>query len=202
MNIYRHFKGNYYRLVEVAKSSEDMSELVIYKALYGDCETWIRPFSMWNEIIERDGKKFKRFEPVDVSSLEVVDRIAWIYIKDGKVLSTKSNKGRGIYCFPGGKRENKESDIECLEREIQEELDIKINKKSASLYGKYYAQHHNRVEGVLIKETCYKADFKGDLKPSREIEEMAWLSYGDRAKVSPVDKIIMDELFQKGLVNQ
>lgn len=58
---YRHFKGNLYEVVGFAKSSETCEDMVIYKALYGEEETWVRPASMWDETIERDGQVFKRF---------------------------------------------------------------------------------------------------------------------------------------------
>ncbi len=59
---YRHFKGNEYEVLFVAKHSETCEEMVVYRALYGDCDVWVRPTSMWNETVERDGKIFKRFE--------------------------------------------------------------------------------------------------------------------------------------------
>jgi len=60
--IYRHFKGNKYEVLSVAKHSETLEEMVVYKALYGERGTWVRPASMWNEIVERDGKRQPRFE--------------------------------------------------------------------------------------------------------------------------------------------
>ena len=59
---YCHFKGNEYEVVDIAKNSETLEEMVVYKALYGEKELWVRPKSMWEEIVERDGKTFKRFE--------------------------------------------------------------------------------------------------------------------------------------------
>lgn len=59
---YRHFKGNEYLVIGVAKHSETLEEMVVYRALYGDGGLWVRPSSMWDERIERDGKRFKRFE--------------------------------------------------------------------------------------------------------------------------------------------
>ena len=59
---YRHFKGNEYEVMAIAKNSETLEEMVVYKALYGEEELWVRPKSMWEEIVERDGKTFKRFE--------------------------------------------------------------------------------------------------------------------------------------------
>ena len=58
---YRHFKGNEYEVLAVAKHSETLEPMVVYKALYGEGEIWVRPLSMWNEEITRDGKTFKRF---------------------------------------------------------------------------------------------------------------------------------------------
>ena len=59
---YRHFKGNEYEVVAIAKNSETLEEMVVYKALYGEKEFWVRPALMWEEIVEREGKTFKRFE--------------------------------------------------------------------------------------------------------------------------------------------
>ncbi len=58
---YRHFKGNEYEVIGIAKNSENLEETVVYRALYGDGELWVRPASMWNETVERDGKIHKRF---------------------------------------------------------------------------------------------------------------------------------------------
>ena len=62
---YRHFKGNEYEVIAIAKHSETTEDMVVYKALYGDGGLWVRPASMWNETVERDGKVFRRFEYVD-----------------------------------------------------------------------------------------------------------------------------------------
>ena len=62
---YRHFKGNEYEVLYVAKHSETMEEMVVYRALYGEKGVWVRPAAMWNETITRDGKTFKRFEKID-----------------------------------------------------------------------------------------------------------------------------------------
>ncbi|MEM7018857.1 MAG: DUF1653 domain-containing protein [Pseudomonadota bacterium] len=59
---YRHFKGNEYEVVGVARHSETMEAHVVYKQLYGDGGLWIRPLSMFIETVERDGKVFQRFE--------------------------------------------------------------------------------------------------------------------------------------------
>jgi len=60
--IYRHFKGNCYEFLYIAKHSETLEEIVVYKALYGEEGIWVRPLSMWNEAVEHNGKTVKRFE--------------------------------------------------------------------------------------------------------------------------------------------
>lgn len=61
---YRHFKGNEYEVVGFAKDSETLEKMVIYKALYGEHELWVRPYKMFNETITRDGKTIKRFTKI------------------------------------------------------------------------------------------------------------------------------------------
>ena len=58
---YRHFKGNEYELLYIAKESETLEEMVVYKALYGEGGIWVRPLKMWNETVIRDGVEYKRF---------------------------------------------------------------------------------------------------------------------------------------------
>lgn len=59
--IYRHYKGGRYEVIGVAKHSESLEEMVVYRALYGEGGLWVRPASMWNEWVEKDGKKVLRF---------------------------------------------------------------------------------------------------------------------------------------------
>ena len=58
---YRHFKGKEYELLFTARHSETEEEMVVYRALYGEGGLWVRPAAMWNEEIERDGKRVRRF---------------------------------------------------------------------------------------------------------------------------------------------
>ena len=58
---WRHFKGNYYEVIGTARHSETGEELVVYRPLYGDSGLWVRPVSMWNETVERDGNTYLRF---------------------------------------------------------------------------------------------------------------------------------------------
>ena len=59
---YRHFKGNEYELLFVARHSETGEPMAVYRALYGDGGVWVRPAAMWEETVVRDGVETKRFE--------------------------------------------------------------------------------------------------------------------------------------------
>ncbi len=59
---YRHFKGKEYKVIGTGKHSETLEDMVIYRALYGDKEIWVRPLRIFTEEVEVDGKKVPRFE--------------------------------------------------------------------------------------------------------------------------------------------
>ena len=61
---YRHFKGNEYEVLYVAHHSETMEDMVVYRALYGEREVWVRPASMWFDTVERDGVTYQRFTEI------------------------------------------------------------------------------------------------------------------------------------------
>lgn len=131
--------------------------------------------------------------------MKEIDKIAFIYLKDGKILSTLS-KGKDTYYIPGGKREGTEKDEETLIRECKEELTIDIKKETIKYYGTFEAQAHGKTEGVLVKMTCYMADFEGKIEASSEIQEIRWLDYSNLDIISPVDKLIFKDLYEKKLI--
>ena len=131
--------------------------------------------------------------------MTVIDKVAFLYLKDGKILSTRS-KGKDKYYIPGGKRETGETDVETLVREVKEELSVDIIESSAQFYGVFEAQAHGKAEGVIVKMICYTAEYAGELKADSEIAEIVWLTTEDNESVSPVDKLIMADLHEKGLL--
>ena len=68
LGVYRHFKGNLYEVVGLAYHSEDTSVMVVYRALYGEGELWVRDARMWEENVVRDGVSMKRFEYIGQES--------------------------------------------------------------------------------------------------------------------------------------
>ncbi len=62
---YRHYKGKEYRVQGLCLHSESLETMVIYQALYGTKETWVRPAGMWNEEITVNGERVRRFQKMD-----------------------------------------------------------------------------------------------------------------------------------------
>ena len=69
---YRHFKGNVYRVLHIAKHSETLEDIVVYQAMYGERGIWVRPKAMFEEVIERDGQTYRRFSPISAEEAEKV----------------------------------------------------------------------------------------------------------------------------------
>ena len=129
----------------------------------------------------------------------MIDKLAWIEIKENQILLTKSF-GKDKYYIPGGKREIGETDEQALSREIYEELSVNLDKNTLKFVGIFEAQAHGQAEGVFVKMTCYSADYSGELNVSSEIEAMEWFRYADKDKVVGVDKLIFEHLKENELL--
>jgi len=189
--IYKHAKGGLYGVTSVGKCSETLEERVVYRSLQANVEgeVWVRPLKEFQE----------RFKPFDLGTLEYCfDKIALLCIRDRKVLMARS-KGKEHFYMPGGKRDEGETDIECLVRECREELGVEVDPKSAFLYGVFSSFSY--VDKPLAKLTMYQANFKGTLTPTSEIESIDWMSYKDREKAIGSGRILLDELYWKGLID-
>lgn len=132
--------------------------------------------------------------------MKTIDKLAWIEIKDNRILLTKSF-GKDKFYIPGGKREVGETDSQALSREVREELSVTIDASSLSFMGIFEAQAHGQPEGVLVKMTCYASQYSGELQASAEIEAIRWFAYSEKDQVVGVDQIIFDYLKQKELLN-
>ena len=132
-------------------------------------------------------------------SEQIIDKLAWIHLVDGKILSTLS-KGKTVYYIPGGKREANESDAHALLREIKEELSVTLDLTTLNFIGIFEAQAHGQKPGILVRMTCYSAEYNGVLQAASEIEKIVWLGYEDRERVSPADQLIFDFLKEQGVL--
>lgn len=59
--IYTHYKGKQYKVLNLAKHSETLEEMVVYQCLYGDYSIWVRPRKMFQEKLEVHGRLVERF---------------------------------------------------------------------------------------------------------------------------------------------
>lgn len=129
-----------------------------------------------------------------------IDKLAFIELRDRKILETQS-RGKDKWYIPGGKREEGESDTEALIREVKEELLVDIIPETITHYGTFEAQAHGKPEGTVVRMTCYTAKYNGELSPSAEVERFDWFDYSRRGDVSPVDGLIFDDLKAKNLID-
>lgn len=133
--------------------------------------------------------------------MEMIDKLALIYINNRKILVTRS-KGKDVWYIPGGKREQGESDQDALIREIREELSVDLIPETIKYVGAFKAQAHGKPEGVFVQMTCYSGNFTGDMRPASEIETISWLnSQADKKLLSPVDVIIFSWLKDRDMID-
>ena len=94
-----------------------------------------------------------------------------------------------------------ESDKQTLVREVSEELTVNIIPDTIEYVGTFRAQSDGAKEGVMVKMTCYKAQYNGTFHPNMEIEEIRWLDSNDTDRISEVDKLIFRHLVSIGELN-
>jgi 8-oxo-dGTP pyrophosphatase MutT (NUDIX family) len=126
-------------------------------------------------------------------SENTIDKLAWILLQEKRILCVRS-KGNSLFYLPGGKRDKGESDLIALTREIKEELQVTLDSNSFQFIRVFEAQADGQPPGKLVRMTCYEATYKGKLQVGTEIEEMAWISYQEKEKVSEVCKVIFEHL--------
>ncbi|UAK30611.1 MULTISPECIES: NUDIX hydrolase [Nocardia] len=134
----------------------------------------------------------------DGQGRQLIDTVAWVRIEDGRILCARP-RGKDVFYIPGGKREGGETDLQTLLREIEEELTVALLPETAAHVGTYEALH-GPADAVVVRMSCYTADYRGTLVASSEIEEVAWFGYADRALVPPVDQLLFDDLVHAGLL--
>lgn len=128
--IYRHYKGNLYRVIGAGKHSETLESLVLYEALYDNPggKLWVRPLSMFTETVKVDGKPQKRFEYVE-SGRHASVGVGVIIERNGTVLLQRRTgaHGEGTWSCPGGHIDFGETVEACAQRETREETGLEID---------------------------------------------------------------------------
>ena len=128
-----------------------------------------------------------------------IDKLAYIHIVEHKILMSLS-RGKGTWYIPGGKREEQETDEDALMREVEEELSVKLLPQTIKKYGVFEAQAHGYPDGVLVRMTCYIAEYEGELIPASEIEKLEFFPFSRKSESSTVDHLIFEDLKRKGFI--
>lgn len=172
---YRHYKGKEYEVIGIAKHSETLEELVVYRALYGEGQIWVRPLQMFLEKVEVDGQKIPRFSPVGYA-------VKCLLIKNNDVLLVKQVKDNDdLWIFPGGKLEEGENPNNCVHREMKEELGINIEIIEK------IGQMDNVWQGRRDLLYCFVCRVLDDriLIRKKEIREAKWFSLDKLPALGP-----------------
>ncbi|MFA4872822.1 MAG: NUDIX domain-containing protein [Patescibacteria group bacterium] len=130
----------------------------------------------------------------------IIDKLAWIHLKDKKILVTLS-KGKDAWFMPGGKRFAGESDEQTLIREVREELNLDLVPSSIRYYGTFQAQAYGKPIDTFVRLTCYTADFNGIPTPSNEVAQCDYFNYAQKSKTTPASLLLFDDLKQKNLID-
>lgn len=128
-----------------------------------------------------------------------IDKVAWVYIVDGRVLCARSH-GKELYYLPGGKRDPGESDAACVSREVAEELGVELERDTLVHLATFEGPADGKPAGTRMRMTCYSSGHRGDIAPRAEIAELTWLGADDLARTSAMGRIVLEWLRARGLI--
>lgn len=177
--IYRHYKGDLYRVIGTGKHSETLEDLVFYEALYGNPrpKLWVRPLSMFAEDVEVNDTLQPRFKYVEDSRHASVG-VGVLIIRDGKVLLMKrtGSHGAGTWSPPGGHIDLGESIEETALRETKEEVGIDItNAQFKAITNDVFPDDDKHYITVWVQ-----AEYAGGephIESARELTEIGWFEW-------------------------
>ncbi|MEU8637605.1 NUDIX domain-containing protein [Amycolatopsis sp. NPDC048633] len=135
----------------------------------------------------------------DKTSDTTIDSLAWIHLRDRRLLSVRTT-GKTKFYLPGGKREPGEGDVAGLCREIREELGVELDPLTFRFFAALEEQADGFADGRVVRMTCYTADHQGEPTPSGEIAEAAWLTSADAPACPPAGQRVLRMLSEAGLV--
>jgi 8-oxo-dGTP diphosphatase len=131
----------------------------------------------------------------------MIDKVGLLTMRDDKVLLCRKKHGHSLLILPGGKREEGESSLECLARELREELGH-VTAVSPKLIDTYmYAAAASK--GKMVRVELYRAELAGDPRAHSEIGELVWFgAKDDQASLAPsLTFLIFPDLIKRGILN-
>lgn len=103
----------------------------------------------------------------------IIRKVALAVFEDRKLLQVRTHKQENVFYTLGGKLEEGESDIECLKREVKEEIDCDVDGSSVKFLTEFEDVAHGKG-GMLVNIRMYEGKLAGDPKPSSEVVEIGW----------------------------
>lgn len=130
----------------------------------------------------------------------MIDKVGLLTIRDGRVLLCRKRRGTALLILPGGKREAGESSLECLARELREELGD-VMAASPELVG-VYTHSAAGTKGKIVRIELYRAELTGEAHAQSEIGELVWFGAAyDRALLAPsLAELIIPDLIARGIL--
>jgi 8-oxo-dGTP diphosphatase len=132
----------------------------------------------------------------------VIETVALIHIVNGKVLLARP-RGSAAFYMPGGKREDGEPHDAALEREVREELDVRVVPDTLSPYGVFEDEAYGAGDSIRVRIHCYLGELDREPVPSSEIEELRQFSYAeyhDMSETAPAVRQILRDLRDRSLI--
>jgi 8-oxo-dGTP diphosphatase len=140
--------------------------------------------------------------PNSENSLRVIRKAALAFFKNKEMLLVRDNKNEEAFYNPGGKIEEGETDLECLKREIKEELDVDLDMSSVKFLGEFEAPAHRKPD-TRVNIRLFTGDLNGEPKPHDEIVELRFFDSSiDQKHTTPIlETKIFPWLKQHGYIN-
>lgn len=127
-------------------------------------------------------------------------KVGLLAVRDGRMLLCRKKRATAKLILPGGKIEGRESHIECLERELREELGAHVHAEALEHLGTYIDVAAGETKIVQVE--LYRGSLIGEPAPTSEIGELVWFGSGDdRARLAPsIVKQIIPDLIARGIL--
>lgn len=134
--------------------------------------------------------------------MRVIQKIALAVFKDKKMLQVRTNKQKEVFFTLGGKLEEGESEIECLRREVKEEVGCEVMESSLKYLTTFQDIAHDKA-GEMVNIKVYEGKLIGEPKPSSEIVEIGWFdTSSDKKYISTIARrTIFPWLKEHGYIN-
>ncbi|WP_028650020.1 NUDIX domain-containing protein [Nocardiopsis sp. CNT312] len=130
----------------------------------------------------------------------VIDALAWVHVRDGRLLCVRS-RGRDLLYVPGGKREPGESDETAVTREALEEVSVRLRPGTFHLVTVIDEDAHAQAPGTRVRMTCYTAEHDGEIAADHEITGLEWIAFADRDRCAPAVRRLVELLHARGTVH-